>query len=365
MGEKLKIQLTKLIWIVVSWLFISVIITSYDFLVISSDLAAGPDPTYSNLANFTFNAIAALMGSLMCGTFLIFYVNEKLRDKPYGYTILAVAVCFITIVVIITLILGLFVVYDQTGSWPHENNMAINRYIEYLTSAVHLKNITVWSFVTMLTQFSLQMNDKFGNGLLWAFISGKYHSPRQENRVFMFLDLMNSTQIAEELGNIKYYNLLRDFYADITNSVIYNRGEIYQYVGDEVIISWFYEAGVLQNKCIKCFYDIRAGIAVLKQKYKDRYGLIPDFKAALHYGHVTAGEIGIIKRDITYSGDVLNTTSRILSKCNEFKEKLLISGKLLASLKNVNQNFQVSKIGNEPLRGKSEPIEIYAINPLS
>ncbi|MGD1959973.1 MAG: adenylate/guanylate cyclase domain-containing protein [Fulvivirga sp.] len=190
----------------------------------------------------------------------------------------------------------------------------------------------VWSIVTALTQFSLQINDKFGQGLLLAFISGKYHSPRQENRVFMFLDLMSSTQIAEKLGNTQYYNLLRDFYADITNSIIYNGGEIYQYVGDEVVISWRYEIGVLQNKCITYFYDIRSKITAMEDKYQIKYNLLPDFKAALHYGNVTAGEIGIIKRDIAYSGDVLNTTSRILSKCNEFKEKLLISGKLFSSL---------------------------------
>jgi adenylate cyclase len=54
----------------------------------------------------------------------------------------------------------------------------------------------------------------------------------------MFVDLLSSTTIAEALGNEKYHNLLHDFYADITNPIIYNKGEIYQYVGDEVIVSW-------------------------------------------------------------------------------------------------------------------------------
>jgi len=54
----------------------------------------------------------------------------------------------------------------------------------------------------------------------------------------MFVDLLSSTTIAEALGNEKYHNLLHDFYADITNPIIYNKGKIYQYVGDEVIVSW-------------------------------------------------------------------------------------------------------------------------------
>lgn len=362
MSEKLKIQLSKLSWIIFGWVAIATVITCYDFMVLHSDMAAGPVTSYKFSVSLAFNIAAGLMGSLMGGSFLVFYVNEKLRERPYGYTILAVAISFVAIVVVITLILGLFLVHDKTGRWPFESDQGKEHYLGYLSSTVHLKNIIVWSIVTALTQFSLQINDKFGQGLLWAFISGKYHSPKQENRVFMFLDLMSSTNIAEQLGNEKYYNLLRDFYADITNSIIYNGGEIYQYVGDEVVISWRYESGIVHYKCINCFYDIRGKIAQLAKKYEAKYNLVPDFKAALHYGHVTAGEIGIIKRDITYSGDVLNTTSRILSKCNEYSEKLLISGKLLSAMRNLSQEYKVDKIGDEPLRGKVERVEIYAVN---
>ena len=365
MSEKLKIQIRKLLTILVSWIIVSLIISIYDLLVLLSGFSEGPGKDYSFGRSLTFNVAAGILGSVMGGTFLVFYVNERLRDKPYGYTVMAVSFSFVLIVVLITFILGFFLIHNEVGYWPYENVWATEKYIAYLTSPVHLKNFIVWFVITALTQISLQVNDKFGQGLLWAFITGKYHSPKQEKRVFMFLDLMSSTTIAEKLGNTKYYNLLRDFYADITGSIIYNGGEIYQYVGDEVVISWKYEAGIVQNKCVRCFYDIRAKIAALEPKYVEQYGLVPDFKAALHYGTVTAGEIGIIKRDITYSGDVLNTTSRILSKCNEFKEKLLISGNLRASLHTLDQSFTVNKMDAEPLRGKTELVEIYAVKPIA
>lgn len=363
MSQKLKIQLSKLLIIIVAWMTVSFLITCYDFLVLVSDYSQGPTELASFSRNLSFNLAAGFMGSVMGGSFLIFYVNEKLRDKPYGYTISAVTLAFIAIVALVTSLLGFFLVHVEIGYWPHETDAAKLRYQDYLTNAVHLKNVLVWSLVTMLTQLTLQVNDKFGQGLLWAFIRGKYHSPKQENRVFMFLDLMSSTTIAEKLGNAKYHNLLRDFYADITDSIIYNGGEIYQYVGDEVVISWEYKVGITEHKCVSCFYDIRKSISELRSKYQSSYGLVPDFKAALHYGTVTAGEIGIIKRDITYSGDVLNTTSRILSKCNEFKQKLLISGQLLSSLVLLDQKYSVSKVGDEVLRGKRERVEIFSVNP--
>lgn len=36
----------------------------------------------------------------------------------------------------------------------------------------------------------------------------------------MFLDLNSSTAIAEKLGDEKYHELLKDFFADITNPIL-------------------------------------------------------------------------------------------------------------------------------------------------
>lgn len=362
MSRKLSIQLRKLFIIVGAWLVIGFLISAYDYFGLNSEASKGPVDGYSFVRNMAFNLAAAFMGSVMGGCFLVFYVNEKLKDRPYGYTLMAVVLSFIVIVSVITVILGMWFVKSDIGNWPFTADVATDRFYTYLVNPLHLKNILVWSIVTMMTQFFLQINDKFGQGLLWDFIKGKYHKPRDEVRVFMFLDLVSSTAIAESLGNTRYYNLLRDFYADITNSIIYNSGQIYQYVGDEVVISWKYEDAIVNHHCIKCFFDAKGRIAELKDKYIKKYGLVPDFKAALHYGHVTAGEIGIIKKDITYSGDVLNTTSRILAKCNEYHQKLLVSGQLYQSLRKLNSLFGFEKIGDEYLRGKAERIEIYSVS---
>ena len=290
------------------------------------------------------------------------FLDEKLREAPYGYTVLLVALSFLVIVLIITFALGMLFMKIKTGHWPYADVLATEQFYAYLRNPLHVKNTLVWANATMLTQLALQINDKFGQGLLWDFIRGKYQNPNHEVRIFMFLDLTSSTAIAEQLGNLNYYQLLKDFYADITNSIIYNGGKIYQYVGDEVIISWKYKESTVDDQCLQCYFDIREKISSLQQKYISRYGLVPDFKAAIHYGAVTAGEIGIIKRDITYSGDVLNTTSRMLSKCKEYGKKLLVSGKLFHYLSREEGIFQFAKMGEDQLRGKSEKIEIYAVN---
>ena len=45
----------------------------------------------------------------------------------------------------------------------------------------------VWAVVVSFTQFMLQVNDKFGPGILWKFITGKYFHPREEEKIFDIL----------------------------------------------------------------------------------------------------------------------------------------------------------------------------------
>lgn len=149
----------------------------------------------------------------------------------------------------------------------------------------------------------------------------------------MFLDINSSTAIAERLGDEKYHQLLKDFFAGITDPVLEHDGEIYQYVGDEVVVSWkMQDEANKNNHCLLCFFALKDHIATKKDKYLRRYGLVPSFKAGMHCGKVVAGEVGIIKRDISYSGDVLNTTARILSKCNDLNAEVIVSSGLLKSL---------------------------------
>ena len=72
------------------------------------------------------------------------------------------------------------------------------------------------------------------------------------------------------------------------------------------------------------------------------------------------GEIGIFKRDITFSGDVLNTASRIRSMCKEFDAELIASSELLANLHSTNQ-FIVRQLGSIELKGKKKKIELSSL----
>jgi adenylate cyclase len=77
-------------------------------------------------------------------------------------------------------------------------------------------------------------------------------------------------------------------------------------------------------------------------------------------GKVTTGEIGVIKKEITFSGDVLNTTARIQGLCNTYKVDLLTSEKLINALES-NEAFKLKALGEAELRGRNEKINLFTI----
>lgn len=359
MSRQRKIQIRQWLILGVAWQIMALWICVYDHLAINSGLASSPAKDYTFISNWILYSSVTVIATLIGGSILVFYINPKLADRSYGRTIIAVVLCIVFTMTIITLISAYFyvaLVLKKSVTDPGFNQA----FLDYVTDPLNLKDTFVWSTITAASQFIFLMNTKFGPGVFWKIITGKYRVPQAEERIFMFLDLNSSTTIAENLGEANYHSLLKDFFAHITNPIVNNYGEIYQYVGDEIIIGWTLSKGVRNNRCIQCFFEIKKEIEKNREYYHNTYGVVPTFKAGMHAGNVIAGEIGIFKRDITYSGDVLNTTSRIRSMCKELNVELIASYDLLQHLSPTSQ-FNVRELGSIELRGKKKKIELSSL----
>ncbi len=347
----------KVIFIVIFWSIVGVLQTFYDHFLIGSHLTNGYATDYIFLKTLIANTLAGFIGGVIGSYLLVFVVNKKYRSAPYYKGILIVCIVFVFTILFITVSLATLQVTILHGGFRSQTGMEAFNNLLYSTELI--KNTIFWAFVVAFTQLGLHINDKFGQGLFWSMITGKYHLPTSEERIFMFLDLKGSTAIAEKLGNKKYHHFLKDVFSDITNPILANFGQIYQYVGDEVVISWPQENNRFDNRCIKCFFDVKEKLNSLNQKYKKRYNVKPIFKAGIHNGKIIAGEVGIIKRDITFSGDTLNTAARIQCMCNENRAELLISESLAELLH--PSTFTLTSLGKRILRGKQENMELFVV----
>jgi adenylate cyclase len=181
--------------------------------------------------------------------------------------------------------------------------------------------------------FLSQLNSLLGPGVLLRFVTGRYHQPRRERRIFMFVDIEDSTELSKNLSLEHYYGLVNDFFRDVAGPVLDSRGEIYEYVGDEVVISWKYEAGVRDANCVRAFFEIEKAVWRRSGQYLNRYGAVPAFKAGLHEGEVITAEMGGSKKVIAFNGEVLNVTARIQGQCNPLQRRFLASQQLIDQLK--------------------------------
>lgn len=207
------------------------------------------------------------------------------------------------------------------------------------------------SFVLYLVIiFFRQLNSLLGPGVLLRFVTGRYHQPRRERRIFMFVDIEGSTELSKSLSLEHYYGLVNDFFRDVAGPVQDSRGEIYEYVGDEVVISWEYDTGIRNANCVRAFFEIEKAVWRHSGQYLSRYGAVPAFKAGLHEGEVITAEMGGLKKVIAFNGEVLNVTARIQGECNRLERRLLASQQLVDQV-TIPRSVTPTSMGMIDLRG--------------
>lgn len=307
------------------------------------------------------NILIGLMSGALYGTaigVIDFYADKAwFRNKPLGKIIIFKTIStliFLSLCFAVTRYVFFGVLFPERLQLDSEKGDLIWRNIFFI--------ILIYSFfLTLVINFIMQVNKKFGPGVLLPILLGKYRNPKEEERVFMFMDLKSSTTLAEQLGHLRYSSFIRDAFADINSILNQYDAEIYQYVGDEIVISW--KTAVLESftTCMDFYFACQQQFELRRPYYQEQYGALPEFKAGIHKGKVSAVEIGEMKRDIAYHGDTLNIAARIQSLCNEYQQRLLTSREFLDAV-SPDHTFTTMRIGDMILKGKSYPVEIWSVD---
>ena len=220
--------------------------------------------------------------------------------------------------------------------------------------------ILLFAIIILSSRFIIEIEKKLGYGNLRKLLTGKFYKPREEEVIFMFIDLKDSTSIAESLGMYQYSYLLKECFSDFSIVDKYN-AQIYQYVGDEVIITWPMSEAKNYRRFLQAFFSFKSVLEKKRSFYEEKYGIFPVFKAGAHAGPIIMTEVGDIKRELTYHGDTINTTARIQDKCNELQSDLLISDSLYDIIKPYTE-YQFEDVGGISLKGKVEDVRLYKVS---
>lgn len=243
-------------------------------------------------------------------------------------------------------------------SFPYETYSELFKHLPEI-DIIFIRFLAYFYLAGFLINFLKATIKKVGRANFKNWVLGMMNKPREEERIFMFIDMKSSTTIAETLEHKKFSHLVQDVFNDL--AVVDNYyGEIYQYLGDGAIISWNIKTGLKHNNFIKAFYAFTYVIHKRHRYYARKYGHIPQFKAGVHAGKVMVLQVGQIRRDISYNGDTINTAARIESMCNEYKQSFLISGDLLKMLTEPKE-FSFKEVGDIKLKGKRKSTSIFQV----
>lgn len=345
-----------IIWMVLGWIFLTI-----EIAAIGETGQVQETAIKLTVPIFIYASIAVGVVGCLVGAIEVIYLNAVFSKYSFFVKILAKLIIYSFILFFIILI-----------TFPIAASMELNtsvldpgvweKYVKYLYSITYLSTNLQLSVSLVASLFYSEISDKVGQRVLLNFFVGKYHRPKYETRIFMFADMKSSTTIAEKLGHVRYFELLNEYYNDFSDSIINTLGEVYQYIGDEIVISWTLDRGLKNAYCIQCYREVKSQLRSRAEWYQKAFDVQPDFKAGIHVGEVTTGEIGALKKEIIFTGDVLNTTARIQGLCGELKEDLIISEDLMNHFEDRSNKAQFRSLGTYQLKGKESDTHLYTID---
>ena len=340
------------------WMFILMVFTLIRF---GGSSQSYPDiqifydrPSFNSL--LLYSTISGVLIGTLFTTIRIYLFKDMGHNLSVGRSIILETIMLL--LVFITLI-GLVITFHFFSL-----GYSLQHILVFASNTFNITSISILLafFLYASIQFSLilEADKKLGINVLKNLLLGKYHNPKQENRIFMFLDMKGSTNTAEKLGHLKYSRYLQDIFKLLTDLVIDFKAEIYQFVGDEVVLTWPSELGYRKNNALHLFYGFQAILEENRSYFKRNYDAVPVFKAGLHRGDVSVAEVGEINTQIAYHGDVVNTTSRIQELCNVYNTHLLVSEMFMIGMESPPPNFK-ENAAEINLRGRSQPVTIYTL----
>ena len=291
---------------------------------------------------------ALLMGSWIAGIELFLLPRASMRWLD--------ALPFAAVFILKTLVYGAIAGAVVAGQ-PGERLLGV---VRASSARTELISVCLALVLVAVMVMMFQAAGLVGYRTFMALSLGRYRRPFAERRFFLFVDVVGSTAIAERLGALEAHRFLAAVFSTVAEPVELYRGEIYQYVGDEIVITWVEADGVADARALRCFFAMGAALAADASRFVQRFGVQPELRAALHLGEVIAGEIGQVRRAIVFHGDVMNTTGRLEQATREVGCFFIASAEALASMAQP-PDIRTHDLGALALRGRVEPVHAFCV----
>lgn len=277
-------------------------------------------------------------------------LRQRIRLLPTLPFLLAAEVAYVLLVLIGNALAGLIV-------WA--TGLTQESLLQTVSTSPSVLLFSLATAAVLVT--AVRVRDLVGGEALTSLILGRYRRPVEEERIFLFIDLVGSTSYAANNGDLRTQRYLSVLFAAMAEPVQDHRGAIDDYIGDMALITWPLARGVADARCVACVFAILDTIEASTDRWLAEFGEVPQLRAALHGGSVVTAEIGVDRHKIAYFGDTVNTTARLEALSRELDAPIVISGHLLTRLPALPNGICARPLGSHALRGRNTLIDIAAL----
>jgi len=174
----------------------------------------------------------------------------------------------------------------------------------------------------------------------------------------MICDLRDFTRISDNWPRDDVIDLLNDYFDAMSEPIARYGGEILKFMGDGLLAIFPLSEPAACANLLRAVAEARAALSALSER-NSLTGAAPlDYGVGVHLGDVMYGNIGSLARlDFTVIGPAVNMASRIETLTKQVGKKVLLS-RAFADV--VRSSFDLERVGEFPVRGFSEPIELFA-----
>jgi adenylate cyclase len=301
-----------------------------------------------------FVAIFSITFSVMDAYF--YHISQNSRKNKSFFIMRTLAQTLVMIGII-----GYFVLHQDFIRLVGQMNVSHLGRSYKLLEPLFAGMFVIFLFINLLLNLVLIAMRFLGLENIANILFDRYQPPREVEKFIMYLDLNDSTALAERLGNDLFINFIQDFFLDVGLAVKQTLGNVYEYVGDEVVINWDLDNGVDKDNCVRFFYLVENLIQQNAAHYQLHYQALPRFKASLHVGKLMVASLGYNKVIVKMRGNVLNTGARIIAECHNVKRNFLISMEVRQKF-NTTSAYQFENMGLFTLKGLAQEIPIYSVS---
>ncbi len=177
----------------------------------------------------------------------------------------------------------------------------------------------------------------------------------------LFADLRNFTPMVESTSPEEVVRIINSYFKEMDEAIKKYHGLVLQYIGDE--IEAVFGAPLYRKDhpvlAVKAAQEMRKRLVDVNQGLK-RQGYPPlAHGIGIHTGEVLAANIGSPDR-LSYAlvGDTVNLASRLQGLNKEFGTEIIMSASTRIKL---NGNFPLKRLPATGIKGKSQPVEIFAL----